>query len=91
VLFQISGTPACVERAKAAVEERCRELEAERQDRILKSFELKVRDMFTDFILIEKEKYMLLVLYVDSILCKTEIHIMMSVCSDVTPHCLVEM
>lgn len=44
--LQISGTPACVEQAKAAVEERCKELEAERQDRILKSFELKAREMF---------------------------------------------
>lgn len=50
VLFQISGTPACVERAKVAVEERCKELEAERQDRILKSFELKARKIFTNFI-----------------------------------------
>lgn len=52
VLFQISGTPACVEQAKIGVEERCRELEAEKQDRILKSFELKAREMFTDFILV---------------------------------------
>jgi hypothetical protein len=52
VPFQISGTPACVEEAKAAVEERCKELEAEKQDRILKSFELKAREMFTDFILV---------------------------------------
>lgn len=50
MLFQISGTPACVERAKEAVEERCKELEAERQDRILKSFELKARNIFTNFI-----------------------------------------
>jgi hypothetical protein len=50
MLFQISGTPACVERAKEAVEERCKELEAERQDRILKSFELKARMIFTSFI-----------------------------------------
>jgi hypothetical protein len=50
MLFQISGTPACVERAKVAVEERCKELEAEKQDRILKSFELKARKIFTDFI-----------------------------------------
>jgi hypothetical protein len=35
-----------VERAKAAVEERCKELEAEKQDRILKSFELKAREIF---------------------------------------------
>lgn len=52
VPFQISGTPACVERAKAAVEERCKELEAEKQDRLLKSFERKAREMFTDFILV---------------------------------------
>jgi hypothetical protein len=50
VMFQISGTPACVERAKLAVEERCKELEAERKDRILKSFELKARNIFTNFI-----------------------------------------
>jgi len=41
-IIKISGTPACVEQAKAAVQERCKELEAERQDRILKSFELKI-------------------------------------------------
>ncbi|PNF18399.1 Vigilin [Cryptotermes secundus] len=41
-IIKISGTPACVERAKEAIEERCKELEAERQDRILKSFELKI-------------------------------------------------
>jgi hypothetical protein len=41
-----------VEQAKAAVEERCKELEAERQDRILKSFELKARELLTDFILV---------------------------------------
>lgn len=41
-IIKISGTPACVEQAKEAVEERCKELEAERQDRILKSFELKI-------------------------------------------------
>jgi hypothetical protein len=50
VMFQISGTPACVEEAKEAVEERCKELEAERQDRILKSFELKARKTHTNFI-----------------------------------------
>jgi hypothetical protein len=49
MLFQISGTPACVERAKIAIEERCKELEAEREDRILKSFELKARKIFTNF------------------------------------------
>jgi hypothetical protein len=53
VLLQISGTPACVERARVAVEERCKELEAERQDRILKSFELKVRNIFIIFIQIQ--------------------------------------
>jgi hypothetical protein len=49
-MFQISGTPACVERAKLAVEERCKELEAEKQDRILKSFELKARKIYAIFI-----------------------------------------
>lgn len=42
LFFQISGTPANVENAKTAVEERCQELEREKQDRILKSFALKV-------------------------------------------------
>jgi len=41
-IIKISGTPACVEQATAAVEEQCKELEAERQDRILKSFGLKI-------------------------------------------------
>ncbi|KAJ9583704.1 hypothetical protein L9F63_021949 [Diploptera punctata] len=35
---KISGTPANVEDAKKAVEERCKELESEKQDRIRKSF-----------------------------------------------------
>jgi hypothetical protein len=43
MVLQISGTPACVEEAKLAVEDRCRELEADREDRKLKSFKLEVR------------------------------------------------
>nr|CAD7426159.1 unnamed protein product [Timema monikensis] len=41
-VIKISGTPECVERAKEAVEERCKELELERQDRLLKSHELEL-------------------------------------------------
>ncbi|XP_063232691.1 vigilin [Bacillus rossius redtenbacheri] len=41
-IIKISGTPACVQRAKEAVEERCKELEADRQDRALRSFELEI-------------------------------------------------
>jgi hypothetical protein len=55
VMFQISGSPACVERAKLAVEERCKELEAEKQDRILKSFELKVRKIYPIFIPVQRD------------------------------------
>ena len=39
----IHGAPKCVEEAKLAVEDRVEQLELERQDRLLKSFELKVR------------------------------------------------
>lgn len=40
--FQISGTLPCIENAKQAILEKCKILEAERQDRALKSFGLKV-------------------------------------------------
>ncbi|KAK2586763.1 hypothetical protein KPH14_011792 [Odynerus spinipes] len=40
--IKISGTPSCVENAKQAILEKCKALEAERQDRALKSFELKL-------------------------------------------------
>lgn len=39
---QISGTPECVENAKEAILERCKQLEVERQNRLLRSYELKV-------------------------------------------------
>uniref|UniRef100_A0A6M2DT16 Putative vigilin n=1 Tax=Xenopsylla cheopis TaxID=163159 RepID=A0A6M2DT16_XENCH len=39
--IKIIGTPAKVEEAKIAIEERCKELEAEQEDRKLRSFELK--------------------------------------------------
>lgn len=95
VPLQISGTPACVEQAKAAVEERCKELEAERQDRILKSFELKAREMFTFFILVYYLRYIMLVLYADFMFCSVDILTVMTltntVCWNVTWHCLVEM
>lgn len=41
-IIKITGTPANVERAKTAVQERCKDLEAAKQDRILKSYELKL-------------------------------------------------
>lgn len=40
--IKISGTPSCVENAKQAILEKCKSLEADRQDRALKSFELKI-------------------------------------------------
>lgn len=40
--IKITGTPANVENAKAAIEERCKELEAERRDRAARSYELKI-------------------------------------------------
>lgn len=40
-MFQIIGTQTNVEEAKIAIEERCKELEAEQEDRKLRSFELK--------------------------------------------------
>lgn len=40
--IKISGAPSCVENAKQAILEKCKALEAERQDRALKSFELKI-------------------------------------------------
>ncbi|KAI4494366.1 hypothetical protein M0802_009049 [Mischocyttarus mexicanus] len=40
--IKISGTPPCVENAKQAILEKCKSLEADRQDRALKSFELKI-------------------------------------------------
>lgn len=40
--IKISGTPSCVENAKQAILDRCKALEADRQDRVLKSFELKI-------------------------------------------------
>ncbi|CAK9823134.1 Hdlbp [Anthophora retusa] len=40
--IKISGTPSCVENAKQAILDKCKVLEAERQDRALKSFELKI-------------------------------------------------
>ncbi|XP_046605985.1 vigilin [Neodiprion virginianus] len=40
--IKISGTPPCVEEAKEAILEKCKNLEAQRQDRALKSFELKI-------------------------------------------------
>jgi predicted PilT family ATPase len=41
-IIKISGTPACVAKAKEAVEERCKQLEEDRADRQLRSYELKV-------------------------------------------------
>ncbi|XP_059485488.1 vigilin [Neocloeon triangulifer] len=41
-VIKISGTPACVAKAKEAVEERCKQLEEDRHDRQLRSFELKL-------------------------------------------------
>lgn len=41
--IKISGTPSCVESAKEAVLEKCKILEAKRQERALKSFELKIK------------------------------------------------
>lgn len=40
--IKISGTPSCVQNAKKAILEKCEALKAERQDRALKSFELKL-------------------------------------------------
>ncbi|EFN61569.1 Vigilin [Camponotus floridanus] len=40
--IKISGTPSCVIRAKEAILEKCETLKAEREDRALKSFELKL-------------------------------------------------
>lgn len=40
--IKISGTPSCVENAKQAILEKVKALEAERQDRALKSYELKI-------------------------------------------------
>ncbi|XP_033222679.1 vigilin [Belonocnema kinseyi] len=40
--IEISGTPACVENAKQAILDKCEVLKAEREDRALKSFELKL-------------------------------------------------
>jgi len=44
-IIKISGTPACVSKAKEAVEDRCKQLEEDRADRQLRSFELKVKLM----------------------------------------------
>ncbi|XP_070160748.1 vigilin [Polyergus mexicanus] len=40
--IKISGTPSCVQNAKEAILEKCETLKAERKDRALKSFELKL-------------------------------------------------
>ncbi|KAG5319977.1 VIGLN protein, partial [Pseudoatta argentina] len=40
--IKISGTPSCVQSAKEAILEKCEALKAEREDRALKSFELKL-------------------------------------------------
>ncbi|KYM96071.1 PREDICTED: vigilin [Cyphomyrmex costatus] len=40
--IKISGTPSCVQNAKEAILEKCEALKAEREDRALKSFELKL-------------------------------------------------
>ncbi|XP_020289119.1 vigilin [Pseudomyrmex gracilis] len=40
--IKISGTPSCVQSAKEAILEKCETLKAEREDRALKSFELKL-------------------------------------------------
>ncbi|XP_072749862.1 vigilin [Anoplolepis gracilipes] len=40
--IKISGTPSCVQNAKEAILEKCETLKAEREDRALKSFELKL-------------------------------------------------
>ncbi|XP_012215357.1 vigilin [Linepithema humile] len=40
--IKISGTPSCVQSAKKAILEKCEALKAEREDRALKSFELKL-------------------------------------------------
>lgn len=42
-LIKIIGRRSCVEEAKEAVLERCRDLEAQKQERELKSYELKVK------------------------------------------------
>lgn len=46
IIDQISGTPSCVENAKQAILDKCKSLEADRQERALKSFELKVFNIF---------------------------------------------
>lgn len=40
--IKISGTPSCVQSAKEAILEKCETLKADREDRALKSFELKL-------------------------------------------------
>lgn len=40
--FQISGTVEAVESAKVAVQERLKEIDADREDRLLKSYEIEV-------------------------------------------------
>lgn len=40
--FQISGTVEAVESAKVAVLERLKEIDADREDRLLKSYEIEV-------------------------------------------------
>lgn len=45
-ISQISGTPSCVLSAKEAILEKCETLKAEREDRALKSFELKVSSSY---------------------------------------------
>lgn len=41
--FQITGTNEAVENARAAVEDRIKEIDADKEDRQLRSFELEVK------------------------------------------------
>lgn len=41
-IIKVSGTPANVERAKVAIEQRVEQLEKDKQERVLRSFQLKV-------------------------------------------------
>lgn len=42
LLVQVVGAPANVDAAKEGIEQRCKELDADKEDRALRSFEVKV-------------------------------------------------
>lgn len=74
IIDQISGTPSCVENAKQAILDKCKSLEADRQERALKSFELKVFNIFghnqyiisfSYYYFIEKKNFLTRYLFVD--------------------------